>query len=111
MAISDGEGRVAQKQGATEAGGPLSTIAPDTTSLVTAAALIGGVALLEPELMAGMVIGAGATILSGWIGGAFRPLLKAGVKAAYTAVEVVSHAAEEVQDLLAEARAEYEQEK
>ncbi len=112
MAISNGEGRVGRESRTSqrpEASSPVSTMPPGVASVVTTAALIAGVALVEPELIAGMVIGAGATMLSGFIGGTLRSVLKTGVKAAYTAAEVVAQAAEEVQDLVAEARAEHEQ--
>ena len=35
------------------------------TSLVTTALVLGGIALVAPELIAGMAIGAGVTLLSG----------------------------------------------
>jgi hypothetical protein len=111
MATSDGEGRTAQRQRTAErsqAGSHASSMGPDTTSILATAALIGGVALLEPELMAGMAIGAGATLLSGWAGALLRPMIKAGVKAAYSAAEAVGQAAEDVQDLVSEARTEHE---
>ncbi len=80
-------------------------------SLATTALVLGGIALLQPELITGMAIGAGVTLLSGHmpkLGDALRPALKAAVKAAYTAAEVVAQAAEEFQDMVAEARAEHE---
>lgn len=71
MATSNGEGRAAHRQKAAERPEPEnqpSHFPSDATSVLTAAALIGGVALLEPELIAGMAIGAGVTLLSGWAG-------------------------------------------
>jgi hypothetical protein len=111
MAISNGEGRAAQRQKPaerTEAASSSPNPGSEAASVLTAAALIGGVALLEPELIAGMAIGAGAALLSGWAGNVFRPVLKAGVKAAYSAADMVSHAAQNVQSAVSEARAEHE---
>jgi len=81
-------------------------------SLLTTALVLGGIALIEPELVAGMVIGAGVSLLAGQLPSVpaiVRPVVKAAVKAAYSAAEIVAEAAEEIQDLMAEARAEHEQ--
>jgi hypothetical protein len=97
--------------GTAHAGATEETTALSANSLATTALVLGGIALLQPELIAGMAIGAGVTLLSGHmpkISDALRPALKAAVKAAYTAAEVVAQAAEEVQDMVAEARAEHE---
>ncbi len=81
-------------------------------SWLTTAALIGVGALIEPELLAGMAIGAGIVLVSKWmpdlVGGVLRPVVKTVVKAGYAAAEVISEATEEVQDMAAEARAEHE---
>ena len=61
------------------------------------------------HLISGMAIGAGVSLLSGRMPKlveALRPGLKAAVKAAYSAVEAVAVVAEEIQDLVFEARAE-----
>ena len=110
MAISNGEGRAAQRQKPAERTEAASSPNPgsEAASVFTAAALIGAVALLEPELIAGMAIGAGAALLSGWAGNVLRPVLKAGVKAAYGAADMVGHAAQDVQSVVSQARAEYE---
>jgi hypothetical protein len=83
-------------------------------SLLTSAALIGIGALIEPELLAGMAIGAGIVFASKWIpdlvGGVLRPVVKTAVKAGYAAAEVVSEATEQVQDMVAEVRADHERE-
>jgi Protein of unknown function (DUF5132) len=87
-------------------------------ALLTSAVLIGLGALIEPELLAGMAIGAGIVLVSKWlpniVGGAIRPIVKTAIKAGYTAVatatEIAAEAAEEVQDIAAEARAERESE-
>jgi len=85
-------------------------------SLLTSAALIGVGALIEPELLAGMAIGAGIVLASRWfpniVGDLVRPVAKTAVKAGYAAAtaarEVVAEVAEEVEDMMAEARAEHE---
>jgi hypothetical protein len=86
----------------------------DNRSMLTTAALIGVAALIEPELMVGMAIGAGVAMASNWlpdaVGGTFRPMLKTAIKAGYAAAsmarEAVAEASESVQDIVAEARAE-----
>ncbi len=84
-------------------------------SLATAALVGAGLAILEPEFIPGMLIGAGALlapkILPG-LGGMLRPMVKGVVKAGYAASmtvrEAVAEAGENMQDIVAEARAEYE---
>jgi hypothetical protein len=83
-------------------------------SMLTTGTLIGVAALLEPELLVGMAVGAGIAMASNWLpdlaGGTVRPLVKTAIKAGYAAVtmarEMVSEASESVQDIVAEARAE-----
>jgi Protein of unknown function (DUF5132) len=83
-------------------------------STMTAAALIGVTALVEPELLMGMAIGAGLAVASNWLpdvfGGVVRPMVKTAIKAGYTAAsaarEMMSEATEGVQDIVAEARSE-----
>ncbi len=83
-------------------------------SVLTTAALIGVAALIEPELLVGMAVGAGVAMASNWlpdlVGGTVRPMLKTAIKAGYAAVsmarEMVSETSESVQDIVAEARAE-----
>jgi Protein of unknown function (DUF5132) len=83
-------------------------------SMLTAGALIGVAALIEPELLLGMAVGAGIAMTSNWlpdlVGGTVRPLVKTAIKAGYAAAtmarEMVSEASESVQDMVAEARAE-----
>lgn len=80
------------------------------------AALIGvGVALIEPELIPGMLIGAGAWAapkLLPALGSMLRPMVKGVVKAGYSATmamrEMAAEATEHVEDIVAEARAEHE---
>lgn len=73
-------------------------------------AVVGvGVALISTELIPGMLIGVAAAFLPG-IGPKMRPFLKNTVKAGYSAVrktrEMMAEASEQVQDMLAEAKAE-----
>jgi len=83
-------------------------------SMLTAGVLIGVAALIEPELLLGMAVGAGIATASNWlpdlVGGTVRPLVKTAIKAGYAAAtmarEMVSEASESVQDIVAEARAE-----
>jgi uncharacterized membrane protein len=88
-------------------------LASGAGSLTTTAMVLGGIALLQPELLTGMALGAGVALLSGRLPkiavSTFRPAVKAAVQAAYSAMEVVAQAAEELQDMVAEARAEHDQ--
>jgi len=98
--------------------GEIRHVAPsdDHKSLMSSAVLIGAMALLEPELLVGMAIGAGIVLASGItssiIGDLVRPVVKTTVKTGYAvatmAREMVAEATEEVQDAVAEARAEHE---
>jgi hypothetical protein len=86
---------------------------------VATAAVIGiGAALIEVELIPGLIIGAGAILLGKMfpdIGSYARPMLKAAVRAGLSASqklrEVVAEANEEVHDLVAEVEHEREQAK
>jgi hypothetical protein len=75
-------------------------------------AVIGvGVALISAELIPGMIIGVAAAFLPG-IGPKLKPLFKSTVKAGYTAMrktrEMMAEASEQMQDVVAEARADHE---
>jgi hypothetical protein len=91
--------------------GSLQDAAP---SLLSTAVLIGIGALIEPELLVGMAIGAGivygSRYLPDLVGGVLRPMVRTVVKAGYATAEVVSEATEQVQDMVAELRAEREKE-
>ena len=81
------------------------------SSFAAAALVLGGIALLQPELIPGMAIGAAVALFSGSmpnLAAGLRPMAKAAVRAAYNAAEVIAEATEEIQDLVAEARAEHE---
>jgi hypothetical protein len=90
--------------------------APDHAgTLLTSAALIGVGVLLEPELLGGMLLGAGAVYAARTlpiVGGILRPMMRSAIKYGYAAVskmnEVVSEATEDVQDMVAEARSDYQ---
>jgi Protein of unknown function (DUF5132) len=87
---------------------------PVSGTMLTTGALIGLAALLEPELLVGMAVGAGIAMASNWlpdlVGGTVRPLVKTAIKAGYAAAtmarEMASEASETVSDMVAEARAE-----
>ncbi len=78
--------------------------------------MIGIGALIEPELLAGMAIGAGIVIASKWLPNIVedlvRPIARTAIKAGYAATEaareVVAEVTEQVEDLMAEARAKRE---
>jgi Protein of unknown function (DUF5132) len=82
--------------------------------LLTTAAVIGVAAFFQPELLAGMAIGAGvalsSSLLPNLVGGTLRPIVKTALKAGYTAAslarEMASEASESMQDIMAEARME-----
>jgi hypothetical protein len=85
----------------------------ESGALIPSALLIGGAALLQPELIPGIAIGAAALLLPKYIpdlGGVFRPLAKSMISLGYSAalktMTFVAEASEEVQDMIAEARVE-----
>lgn len=89
------------------------TIRKEGPGLATAALVGVGVAILEPELIPGILIGAGAMLapkILPAVGGIFRPLLKGLVRAGYgvatTVREAVAEAGEQMEDIVAEAKAE-----
>jgi len=113
------QGTSEQKSGGTGRSGSAGTMTDSsavgsisTTSLVTSAALIGVGALMVPEMLAGMALGAGAVLVSGLAStGLLRPMVKTVVKAGYAAAiktqEFVAEASEDVRDIVAEARSDY----
>ncbi len=79
----------------------------------TLAAVGIGAALIEVELIPGILIGAGAMLMPNLVPKvlrAFRPALKGAVRAGYkvaqTTRETVAEASEQFQDVMAEVRAE-----
>jgi hypothetical protein len=96
-------------------GGEVSrdTMREEGPGLATAALVGVGVAIFQPELIPGILIGAGAVLAPRFLpamGNVFRPLLKGAVRAGYgvatTVREAVAEASEQVEDIVAEARAE-----
>src|SRR5262252_6222517 len=86
----------------------------DGPSLATIVLVGAGVAIIEPELIPGMLIGAGAWLapkLLPALGGILRPVVKGVVKTGYsvgmTVRQAVAEAGEHVEDMVAEARSEY----
>lgn len=91
------------------------TLADNVGSVATAATVVVGAALIESELIPGLVIGAGAVLLGMMfpqVRHVVRPVLKTAVRAgmavADRAREVVAEAGEQVQDVVAEVQSERE---
>lgn len=111
-----GDGAVAgSKHGSLLARGK-DLISGDTGSVVTAAAIVVGAALIEVELIPGLIIGAGAILLGKIfpeIGSYVRPAIKGAVRAGFSmtqkAREVMAEASEQVHDLVAEVQHEQNQ--
>jgi hypothetical protein len=83
----------------------------DIVAKAATIAVVGvGVALISTELIPGMLIGVAAAFLPG-IGPKLRPLFKSTVRAGYSAMlktrEMVAEATEQMQDVVAEARADH----
>jgi predicted TIM-barrel enzyme len=90
-------------------------LANDAGSVATAAAIVVGAALIEVELIPGLIIGAGAILLGKLfpeIGSYVRPVVKSAVRAGFSmsqkAREVMAEATEQVHDLVAEVKHEQE---
>lgn len=84
--------------------------------VATAAAIVVGAALIEVELIPGLIIGAGAILLGKLfpeMSGYVRPVVKSAVRAGFSmsqkAREVMAEASEQVHDLVAEVKQEQEQ--
>jgi hypothetical protein len=91
-------------------------VSGEVGSVATAAAIVVGAALIEVELIPGIIIGAGAILLSKLfpqMGSYVRPAIKGAVRAGFSVVqktrEVVAEATEQVHDLVAEVKHEQEQ--
>ena len=83
--------------------------------LATVAAIGIGAALIEVELIPGILIGIGAMLapkLVPQLGTALRPLVKSAVRAGYALVdkgrEMAAETSEQLQDIVAEVKAEHE---
>jgi len=84
--------------------------------IATVAAIGIGAALIEVELIPGILIGIGAMLapkLVPKLGTALRPLVKSAVRAGYALVdkgrEMAAETSEQLQDIVAEVKAEHEQ--
>jgi hypothetical protein len=84
------------------------------SKLATVAAVGIGVALIEAELIPGMLIGIGAMLapnLLNRFGAGLRPLVKGAVRAGYALVEqakeTMAEASEQYQDIVAEVHSEH----
>lgn len=88
-------------------------LAGEAAGVATAAAIVVGAALIEVELIPGLIIGAGAILLGKLfpeLGGYVRPAVKSAVRAGFSmsqkAREVMAEASEQVHDLVAEVKHE-----
>lgn len=86
------------------------------SKIATVAAIGIGAALIEAELIPGILIGIGAMLapkLVPQLGSALRPLVKSVVKAGYSLAEkgreIAAETSEQIQDIVAEVKAEHEQ--
>jgi Flp pilus assembly protein TadB len=84
-------------------------VSGDNTSLAAAAAIVLGAALIEVELIPGLVIGAGAILLGKLFpeaGHYVRPAIKSALRAGFSLTqkvqEVLAETSEQVHDLVAE---------
>jgi hypothetical protein len=103
----------ALREGISETGDVLHR---ETPNLATAALIGVGVAVLEPELIPGLLVGAGITLaprLLPAIGTLLRPLVKVAVKTGYELTsglrETAAEVREQFEDMVAEAQAEHEE--
>jgi hypothetical protein len=93
-------------------------VSGDAASVAAAAAIVVGAALIEVELIPGLIIGAGAILLGKLfpeMGAYVRPAIKGAVRAGFfmtqKAREVMAETSEQVHDLVAEVKHEQEQPK
>ncbi len=91
-------------------------LAGEAGGVATAAAIVVGAALIEVELIPGLIIGAGAILLGKLfpeLGGYVRPVVKSAVRAGFSmsqkARAVMAEANEQVHDLVAEVKHEQAQ--
>jgi hypothetical protein len=93
-------------------------VSGDATSVAAAAAIVVGAALIEVELIPGLIIGAGAVLLGKLfpeMGAYVRPAIKGALRAGFfmtqKAREVMSETSEQVHDMVAEVKHEQDQPK
>jgi len=84
-------------------------VSGDATSVAAAAAIVVGAALIEVELIPGLIIGAGAVLLGklfpemgDYVRPAIKGALRTGFYMAHKAREVIAETSEQVHDLVAE---------
>lgn len=88
----------------------------DAGSVAAATAIVVGAALIEVELIPGIIIGAGAILLGKFfpeLGSYVRPAIKGALRAGFSisqkAREAMAEASEQVHDLVAEVKHEQEE--
>lgn len=91
-------------------------LAGETGPVVAATAIVVGAALIEVELIPGIIIGAGAILLGKFfpeLGSYVRPAIKGALRAGFSisqkAREAMAEASEQVHDLVAEVKHEQEE--
>jgi hypothetical protein len=91
-------------------------LAGEAGSVAAATAIVVGAALIEVELIPGLIIGAGAILLGKLfpeLGSYVRPAIKGAMRAGFSmsqkAREVMAEASEQVHDLVAEVKHEQEE--
>jgi hypothetical protein len=84
-------------------------VSADATSVAAVAAIVVGAALIEVELIPGLIIGAGAVLLSklfpemgDYVRPAIKGALRTGFVLAHKAQELMAETSEQVHDLMAE---------
>jgi hypothetical protein len=95
---------------------PVEPKVDDVGSRLATVAVVGlGVALIEAELIPGMLIGIGAMLapdLMSKLGTGLRPLLKSAIRGGYAlaekAKETIAEASEQYQDMIAEVHSEHD---
>lgn len=107
------EGSAARSKAASLVARGKNLMAGDAGSVVTAAAVVVGAALIEVELIPGLLIGAGAILLGKFfpeVGAYVRPAIKGAVRAGFSVTqkvrEVMAETSEQVHDLVAEVKHE-----
>jgi hypothetical protein len=87
------------------------TVNPEGGRLIASAVLIGVGLLVEPELLAGALLGAGVIYGLPFIGRILRPVVNTAVRLGYSAAasisDVVTQAGHQVQSIVADARSQY----
>jgi len=88
-------------------------LSSEASGVATAVAIVVGAALIEIELIPGLMIGAGAVVLgklfpemSGYVRPMFKGIVKAGFSATHKVRQILAEANEQVNDLVAEVKHE-----